>query len=150
MQRENSIKEERHPENEQETSRTVTCACGALQVTLPGPPLEVHGCTCSDCRKRSGSLMTYSALYEMEAVSITGEYRSWRRVGNSGHWIETSFCPTCGVALFGGIEVFPDKIGIPAGCFPDPEFAPPAKVYWTSRKHRWFSLPNEVEAVDQQ
>lgn len=131
-------------------SRTANCACQNLKVTASGPPLEVHACCCFDCQLRSGSLLTYSAAYAESCVAIEGEYRSWRRSSESGRWIEYAFCPVCGVSLFCTGLAAPGFIGIAAGCFVDREFQEPAKVYWTSRRHRWFSLAEGVEAVAEQ
>jgi hypothetical protein len=130
-------------------SRTAACACGALKVTASGAPTWVHACSCTECQKRSGSAFSYSAFFPESAASIEGAYRSWRRASPGG-WQEVSFCPTCGTSLFFRLDVLPNILAISVGCFTDPAFEGPAKLYWSSRRHRWLSLPQEIEMIDAQ
>lgn len=131
--------------------RTAACGCGALQVTVTGAPLQVHACSCLECQRESGSAFTYKAFFPESAIaSIEGEHRSWRRSGSSGNWVEWSFCPTCGIRVFGRVEAWPDVVGISVGCFADPAFEPPAKLYWSSRRHHWLRLREDVAAIDTQ
>ena len=69
---------------------------------------------------------------------------------NSGRWIETEFCPTCGVTVCFRMEAWPEVIGVAAGCFADPEFAKPEKLYWAQRRHRWLEFPEGLELVETQ
>jgi hypothetical protein len=130
-------------------SRTAACACGALKVTVSGAPAWVHACSCLECQRRSGSAFSYSAFFPESATSVEGEYRSWRRASPGG-WHESSFCPTCGSWIFSRLEALPNIVGISVGCFVDPAFERPAKLYWSSQRHRWLSLPKEIEAIDSQ
>lgn len=132
-------------------SRTATCACGALQATVAGAPMNVHTCSCAECQRDSGSAFTYTAFFPESAVqAIRGEYRNWRRTGNLGRWVDTSFCPTCGTAVFRHWEALPVVFGVPVGCFADPSFERPAKLYYAARRHRWLVMPEDVEAIDTQ
>lgn len=131
-------------------SRTARCGCGALAATAVGEPAAVYACSCLRCQQKSGSAFTYSAVFPQDAVTIAGEHRTWRHHGNSGRWIESSFCPTCGIVVFSRSEIFPGMIGIAAGCFTDPDFPMPQRVYWTSRQHRWLTFPDGIERHDTQ
>jgi len=138
-------------EHVEAVSRTAGCGCGALKVTVTGATLNVHACSCPACQRDSGSTFTYTAFFpESAVVAIEGEHRSWRRTGSSGGWVESSFCPTCGVTVFRHWEVLPGVFGIPVGCFADPSFEQPGKLYFSSRRHHWLSLPKNVEAIDTQ
>jgi hypothetical protein len=100
--------------------------------------------------RKSGSAFTYSALFSENSVSIKGERRTWRYTGDSGRWIETSFCPACGVTVCFVGEGLPNLIGVSIGCFADPEFAVPARIYWAPRRHRWLALPDGIDANETQ
>jgi hypothetical protein len=130
--------------------RTATCACGQLTARVHGQPVDVYACTCLVCQRKSGSAFTYSALFPEASVSICGRQRNWRHHGDSGRWTETQFCPTCGVTVGFRCEGFPGLIGLSIGCFADPDFSVPTKVYWASRRHRWLALPDLIETNETQ
>jgi hypothetical protein len=117
---------------------------------LRGEPVNVYVCSCQTCQQRSGGAFAYAAIFPEPDVTITGERRSWRRHGESGRWIENSFCPTCGVAVFFHSEAMAGMIGISVGCLSDAEFPPPTRHYWSSRKHRWLELPPDIPRIDTQ
>jgi hypothetical protein len=130
------------------TSRTARCKCGELAVTLSGAPVAVHACSCLACQQDSGSAFTYTAIFPEAAVAATeGEHRSWRRIAESGRWMDSSFCPTCGATVFRRWQVLPGMFGVAVGCFADPSFEPPAKLYFASQRHNWLSLPSEVAMI---
>jgi hypothetical protein len=130
--------------------KTARCACGALAVTVTAPQHAVQACSCQDCQCRTGSTFSYSAFFAASDVAIRGEFRCWRRSSQSGRWQESNFCPTCGVTVFVRLEVIPDLIGISVGSFTDPDFAPPDKLYWTSKSHRWLQLTAGIERIETQ
>jgi hypothetical protein len=47
-------------------------------------------------------------------------------------------------------EGLPGAVGVSVGCFADPDFAKPSKLYWASRRHRWLEPPSGVEPLDTQ
>ena len=132
-------------------STTASCGCGGLKVTVSGAPLNVHACSCSACQRDSGSAFTYTSFFSESAlVAIEGEYRHWRRTASSGRWIESSICPKCGATVFRHWEALPGILGVPVGCFADPSFPGPAKLYFSSLRHHWLSFPKDVETVETQ
>lgn len=130
--------------------RLARCGCGSLTVTASGEPVQVYACSCLDCQRESGSAFTYLAVYPEQAVSSAGVHRTWRRQGDSGRWIETAFCPTCGTTVFGRMEAWPEVVGVSVGCFADPEFNKPETLYWAARHHRWLEFPRDVELIPRQ
>lgn len=128
--------------------RTATCTCGALRITVRGEPEQVHACSCRDCQRSSGSAFSYTAFFPSPAVvGVEGEYRSWRRVADSGFYDESCFCPTCGGAVFGWMEALPGITKVSAGCFNDPGFPTPGRLCWASRKQDWLTLPAGIEEL---
>ncbi len=137
-------------ETEGTRERTASCGCRNLTVTTSGEPTEVHACSCLNCQRESGSPFSYSARYPEAAVSIAGERRVWRRHVDSGRWLESEFCPTCGVTVFYRSEHSPGTIGVAVGCYADPDFAKPERLYWASRHHHWLLFPEGIELVETQ
>jgi len=131
-------------------TRIAQCGCGALTATVSGDPLAVYTCSCVNCQRKSGSVFTYAAMFPSAAVTIAGEHKRWRYSGDSGRWVENFFCPTCGVAVGFLSEGMPDMTGIAVGCFADPDFAPPLRLYWASRRHRWLTFHNDLTLLDTQ
>jgi hypothetical protein len=130
--------------------RIARCACGGLTVTARGEPLEVYLCSCKDCQRGTGSAFSYAAIFPEPAVSITGEQRTYRQRGDSGRFVESSFCPNCGTAVLFRAEGLPGTFGVPVGCFADPTFARPSKLFWASRRHHWLDLPKDINLIDRQ
>ncbi len=124
---------------------TASCGCGNLTVTTRGEPADVYACSCLNCQRETGSAFSYGASFPEAAVSIAGERRVWRRQADSGRWIETEFCPTCGVAVIYRLELLPGTIGVSVGCFADPDFAKPKELYWAERRHHWLQFPEGID-----
>ena len=130
--------------------KTAACACGSLSVKVATPPARVHACSCLDCQRRSGSAFTYTAFFPDAAVSVTGEFRSWRRGSDAGRFHETNFCPACGCAVFYRLEALPGTIAVSVGAFADPAFARPASHYWALRRHEWLATADSIVVVERQ
>ncbi|MGE4251865.1 MAG: GFA family protein [Parvibaculaceae bacterium] len=124
-----------------ETRRTARCACGGLKITVTGEPARVYACACLECQRATGSAFSYRARFAESAIAgIEGDRRSWRRGSDAGRWIEQTFCPTCGSLVFMAGEAIPGEITVSVGCFADPDFAAPVKIFWEERRHRWYGL----------
>jgi hypothetical protein len=130
--------------------RTASCLCGNLTAIARGEPVAVYLCSCRDCQRRSGSAFTYAALFPESDVTVAGEQKTLCRHGDSGRFIENHFCPACGVSVFFLAEGMPGLVGIAAGCFADPDFAQPSRLYWASRHHRWLGLPDHIAKEETQ
>jgi hypothetical protein len=130
--------------------KTAACACGGLTLTASAAPQFVHACACQDCQRSTGSAFSYSAFFPEVAVKVSGEFKSWRRSSAAGRWIEGNFCPTCGVTVFTRVEALPQTVCVPVGCFNEPDFPAPGKLYWSSSSHHWLELPTGIERVETQ
>ncbi|MEM7223143.1 MAG: GFA family protein [Pseudomonadota bacterium] len=132
------------------SERIARCGCGDLAVTVQGKPAEIHACSCFNCQRESGSAFSYTAVFSEADVALAGARKVWRRHGDSGRWLESVFCPTCGGAVLSRAEHGPGTVGIPVGCFADPTFAPPEKLVWAVRRHHWLELPEAIEIVERE
>jgi hypothetical protein len=56
----------------------------------------------------------------------------------------------CGVTVYFRAEAAPGMVGIPAGCFADPDFPKPKLLVWASRRHHWLELPEDITLLDTQ
>ena len=130
--------------------RIAKCSSGNLTVTARGEPLDVYLCSCTACQRGTGTAFSYAAIFPESAVSSAGERGAYRQQGNSGRFVESFFCPICGTAVLFRAEGLPGTVGVPVGCFADPRFTKPSKLFWASRRHHWLDLPDDIALVDTQ
>jgi hypothetical protein len=102
------------------------CLCGDVRVEATGRPYRVGLCHCMDCRKHHGALFHASAIFASEAVSITGETRSY-----AGR----HFCPRCGSSVFGRSG---DEVEVSLGALDAPDRFMPTYELWTIRREAWL------------
>ncbi len=102
------------------------CLCGNLRFSATGKPYRVGICHCLDCRKHHGALFHASAIFPQEAVTISGDTRSYA---------ERYFCPQCGSTVFGRSD---DEIEINLGSLDEPNQFVPTYELWTIRRETWL------------
>ena len=105
---------------------TAGCLCGSVRVLATGRPYRVGLCHCLDCRKHHGALFHGSAIFPEEAVTVTGETRTYRG---------RHFCPTCGSPVFGRSG---DEGEVNLGAFDAPDQFRPSYELWTTRREAWL------------
>jgi hypothetical protein len=135
---------------EQGIERIGRCYCGGLTVATRGEPIDIYACSCTDCQRGSGSAFSYAALFPEAAVTIVGESQTYRHHGDSGRFVDSYFCRTCGTGVAFRAEGLPGMLGVPVGCFADPAFARPTKLFWASRRHHWLDLPEGIALIETQ
>lgn len=128
-------------------TRTASCSCGQLTVTVEGEPYAVSMCHCTACQRRSGSPFGVGAYYKADQVKVTGDHREWSRRGTSGGLLTNHFCPTCGSNIFWTTEYHPDGMGIAVGAFADPDFPGPIRSVWEAHRHTWVAPPTNDRFV---
>lgn len=125
--------------------RRATCRCGQLAVACAGEPIRISVCHCLDCQRRSGSAFAAQARFPEEAVTVTGTWRTWSTVRESGRSAEFCFCDTCGSTLFYRNEALPGQVAVAIGGFADPTFPAPWFSIYENRKHPWVEITGDVE-----
>jgi hypothetical protein len=123
--------------------RRATCRCGRLSAECQGEPVRVSVCHCLTCQKRSGSAFAAQARFPEAAVTIGGEVRMYREVGDSGGAGEFGFCPHCGATVFYRIDAMPGVVAVAIGAFADPTFPAPRFSVYENRKHGWVDIVGE-------
>lgn len=116
------------------------CSCGALALSLPGPPSLVAACHCLECQRRTGAPFGVGAFYPVEAVRISGAPKEYVRAGESGGRVRCYFCPDCGSTVFWKPDKFPALIGVAVGAIADPNFPAPIKSVFERSKHAWVEI----------
>lgn len=86
-------------------------------MSVRGTVASMLMCACLDCQRASGSGHATVALVPAEALSITGESKSFDRPSDSGATFTRHFCPTCGTPLYGQSSRAPGMRMIPVGFF---------------------------------
>ncbi|WP_063682651.1 GFA family protein [Bradyrhizobium stylosanthis] len=116
------------------------CSCGALALSLPGPPALVAACHCTDCQRRTGAPFGVGAFYPIDTVTISGRPKEFVRDGGSGAKVRNYFCPDCGSTVYWRADRLPTMIGVAVGAIADPKFRPPAMSVFEQSKHAWVEI----------
>lgn len=127
------------------TTRTASCSCGHLTLTVTDEPVRVSVCHCLACQRRTGSAFGAQARFRKECVLISGESTQYVRVADSGNRITFNFCPFCGSIVHYTLEGFRELIAVPVGAFADPTFPAPAFSVYEQHQHSWVELPTSIE-----
>jgi len=125
------------------------CACGAIRYETDADPLATLNCHCRDCQRASGSAFAAVMALPKAAVTLTGEPRYYKAVGNAGRAVERGFCAVCGSPVTVKLERFPDMLGIQAASLDDPALYKPAIDLFTDRAWAWVQLPAETQKQPQ-
>ena len=131
-------------------SRTASCACGALVARTRGEPDGVAACNCTQCQRRTGSVFGVNAYFPAGQVQIEGESKAFERRSQRGRRVTFHFCPSCGTSVYFTGEFAADIVGVPVGCFADPDFPPPERAVWTGTRHGWVEFPAQCELFEEQ
>jgi len=130
--------------------RAAACACGALRLTARGAPRSVAACNCLACQRRTGSVFGVNAYFPADAVTTSGEAKTFERGSARKRALRLHFCPDCGTTLWLTGEFAPGVVGVPVGCFADPDFPPPERAVWTANRHAWVRFPEDCLLMDEQ
>jgi hypothetical protein len=127
------------------TIQEAACACGQLRMRVRGGPEYVSSCGCQACQRRTGAPFGVTAFYlDEQIVEQAGEARTWRRIAESGNWLDYSFCPTCGSTVSWRAQARPGKVMLAAGAFADPAYPPPQRLIWAEHCADWARPPEGV------
>jgi hypothetical protein len=115
------------------------CNCGQVRFEVGGEPQRVGLCHCLVCRKETGSLGNYFAVWPSDKVSMTGETRSWRLA------TDNRTCATCGSSVFALVEGA-NEVEVRVGAFDDaPTDFTPGYELWIPRRERWLVAVDGAE-----
>ena len=107
------------------------CLCGQSRYKTIGQPERAAVCHCRYCQLRSGSAFGTLVYFKEENVKeISGVFKIYSFVSESGKTWENKFCSNCGTTLIFRLEVWEGDVGISGGTFDPPSF--------------WYDLNREV------
>jgi hypothetical protein len=129
-------------------TRDAACSCGQLHLTAEGDPIRISMCHCLACQRRTGSAFGIQARFASNNVSVVGRYSDYVRISDEGEERTFHFCPDCGGTVFYTLEAEPDVVAVPIGAFADPDFPPPMRSIYESRRHPWLAMTAEMEHHD--
>ena len=110
------------------------CNCGQVRFEVSGKPARVGLCHCQVCRKETGSLGNFFAVWQADHVSVTGETRSWILSSDNRH-----FCPMCGSSVFAIVDGA-NEVEVRVGALDDaPSDFAPAYESWVRRRECWLA-----------
>ncbi len=112
------------------------CLCGKVRIVAEGAPVRVGLCHCMDCRKHHGAPFLAAAVFAEDAVTVTGETRSFG---------PRHFCPECGSSLFFRGK---DTLEIHLGALDEPGVFEPTFEIWTVRREPWLPTFPGLERFD--
>lgn len=131
------------------------CVCGSVRFRAVGEPLRVTICHCKWCQRRTGTAFGTEVVYQNDQVEINSdEIARYRHISDeSGRWLESAFCRSCGSNLGFTLEAAPGIRTLPAGTFDDPGWINAESytfrhVYVRSRRE-WSDLSSDVEVFEQ-
>lgn len=128
-------------------TRTATCSCGQLSITVQGEPRGVGLCHCLACQQRTGSVFAALASFKVP-YAVTGKATEYVRTGDAGAQFRFRFCPVCGTNFFHTEEGTTGSVGVAVGAFADPTFPAPKVSVYDCRRHPWVQLPPGTRAFD--
>lgn len=130
------------------SSRTASCCCGQLRITVQGEPRGVGVCHCLACQRRTGSVFAALAGFALP-YEVSGTATDYIRTGDRGSKFRFRFCPICGTNLFHTEEGQEQSyVAVAIGGFADPSFPPPEDSVYDCRRHPWVQLPPGITRYD--
>ena len=121
------------------------CSCGALTLTLLGPPKSVVACHCLDCQRRTGAPFGVGAFYPVDAAIVSGAAKEFTRDATSGGQVHSYFCPNCGSTIYWKADNLPSLFGVAVGALADPRHPAPVKSIFEQSKHNWVQIDSAIE-----
>ncbi len=76
---------------------SVSCLCGGVAFSLPGPAGEVHACHCTQCRKLSGH---YAASFDVDEAGVAYAASATLSAYETPGGGQRGFCSSCGSSLW--------------------------------------------------
>lgn len=128
---------------------TGQCRCAAVRytLTLPDTP-PVYACHCLHCQRWSGSAFGLHLLAPEAALSITGPVDHYHHE-HEGVQSRQTLCAHCHTRIFNHTSAAPGMVVVRAGTLDEAPRLTPAAHIWTSRKHDWIAIPDDVPSWPQ-
>jgi hypothetical protein len=124
------------------------CLCGKVRYSANTTPVFVGLCHCHDCQKFTGSAFATVIGVPKSAVTITGELKSFRKLGDSGKSIARLFCPECGAPIVDEAEAAPAIVMLAAGTLDDASWLRPTSQIYCASAQPWAQLGGDMQRFE--
>jgi hypothetical protein len=115
------------------TERHGGCGCGKVRFVARGEPKRVGLCHCLDCRKLHAAPFMAFAVFEHDAVTVTGAMSCFE----SQPGYRRRFCAACGSQVIGALDGS-TEVELKHGSFDEPGLWAPSYELWTIRREPWL------------
>jgi hypothetical protein len=102
------------------------------------------------CQYVGAGTGTANAVFNKDAIKITGERKTFTAVADSGTVMHRSFCPNRGTPVFSEAEPRPNHIVVRVGTLDDPEIGKPVATIWTARAPSWACIDANLPRAEGQ
>jgi hypothetical protein len=120
------------------------CLCGNVRYEISAEPVSSAICHCRTCQKAVGAPHFAALFVPSSALKITGEYKEYASIADSGNTMYRAFCPVCGTSLFGRNSKFTDIRPVSAVTLDDPSLYKPEKDIWVASAQPWDVMHAEL------
>ena len=121
-------------------TRTATCCCKSISITLEGEPQFNGICHCDNCKRRTGSAFGWSAYFtDTQVKGMTGTAASYEVDEEQTRY----FCAVCGTTLYWKTGLFQGLTGVAGGCFTEAALPAPNASYRHKNSCAWVELPQD-------
>jgi len=126
------------------------CNCGAVRFRVKSAPQRTSVCHCKFCQRRTGSAFGVGVYFLKDDFELLqGELLSYQhRSDETGRWLRTEFCPTCGSTVTWTLEANPAWRGVAGGAFDDTSWLKVERHGWIRSRQHWVVIPPGVETFE--
>lgn len=128
------------------------CHCGTITYEAEIDPEKVGICHCTDCQTLSGSAFrTILVVPEDDFKLLSGEPKTYVKIGDSGEKRAQTFCPECGSPIYAtSVGDGPKFINIRLGTARQRDELPPKVQIWFRSAQRWLTDLESVPKIEKQ
>ncbi|MFW5444351.1 MAG: GFA family protein [Methylococcaceae bacterium] len=128
---------------------TGACLCGAVKYEIDAAPIGAGNCHCRTCQKAAGAAYLPALFVPYNSLKITGAYKEYASISDSGNTIHRGFCPQCGTTLFGRNSVTDQFRPVNAATLDDPSIYQPKMDFWISDAQPWDIMNPDLPKYDE-
>ncbi len=126
------------------------CQCGAVRYRTSERPKRVLACHCTGCKRRTGAAYGVGVYFAENDVVITGDPMQTYEVRSdeSGRWIRSEFCASCGTTVTWTLELRPGLRAIAGGTYDNPDWFVIQAHIWTRSARGDMRYPDHVDVFE--
>lgn len=120
------------------------CLCGDVRYVIEGPPLRVHYCHCSMCRRATGGPFAVLAWVKRDALQWISHAPAIRRSSPVG---ERGVCAQCGTPILLRYDNR-DDVALTVGSLDDPVNWAPVSHYGVESRLSWAKCGTDLPEAE--